>query len=91
MSIRESALLRMLRHTPEKGSPDLRRTRRMSPTLARSGFEGEKRRVRAPVGSRREIWSEVILAMGSGQCLRAEGGGGATAIFLRPSSKPGKG
>ena len=32
----------------------LNRTSRMSPTLAASGFAREKRRVRAPVGSRRE-------------------------------------
>ena len=58
----------MWMQTPAKGSPVFERTRRMSPTLTRSGLVGEKRRVRAPVGSRRAIWSAVILAMGSGQC-----------------------
>jgi hypothetical protein len=46
---------RMLMHTPEKGSPVRRRTRRMSPTRAHSGLDFANRRVRAPVESRREI------------------------------------
>ena len=61
----------------------------MSPGWTRSGFEGAKRRVRAPEGSRREIWSFVIFLMGSGHFLVVERGGGRTRIFLRPVSKPG--
>ncbi|EDN91834.1 hypothetical protein SS1G_07695 [Sclerotinia sclerotiorum 1980 UF-70] len=49
--------LRILMHTPAKGSPVLRRTRRISPTLAASGFVLENRLVRAPVGSRTAICS----------------------------------
>lgn len=48
---------RMLMHTPANGSPVLSRTRRISPTLAASGFVLENKLVRAPVGSRTAICS----------------------------------
>jgi hypothetical protein len=56
-------------HTPAKGSPVRCRTRSVSPTRAHSGFVREKRRVRAPVGSRSAIWDVVTRATGSGQVL----------------------
>jgi hypothetical protein len=56
---------RMLMHTPAKGSPFFNRTRRTSPTFAASVLVLEKRRVRAPVGSRTRIWSSVRSLMGS--------------------------
>lgn len=60
----------------------------MSPTWTRSGLVGEKRRVRAPVGSRVVSWARVRVAMGSGQSLVVLRGGGTTGIFLRLDSKP---
>lgn len=61
---------------PANGSPFLRRTSRMSPTLAPSGLVLEKRVVRDPVGSRREIWEAWREAMGSLNWEAGEGGGG---------------
>lgn len=69
-------------HTPAKGSPFLRRTRRMSPTWAASGLALEKRVVRSPVGSRRATWDAVTVFMGSLQRARVEGGGGKALIFF---------
>jgi hypothetical protein len=69
-------------HTPAKGSPVFRRTRRMSPTFADSGLVREKRFVRALVGSRVVIWDAVKALMGSLQAAATEGGGGITFIFL---------
>ena len=62
--------------TPAKGSPFLRRTRRMSPTFADSVFSFEKRLLRAPVGSRIAIWVLVKSSNGSLHTALAEGGGG---------------
>ena len=62
----------------------------MSPAWTRSGFVGEKRRVRAPEGSRVEIWMVVRWAIGSGQCFVALRGGGTTGIFFRPTSNPAR-
>jgi hypothetical protein len=50
---------------------------------------GLKRRVRAPVGSRVAIWEAVMVATGSGQCLRVDWTWGATGILRMPVSKPG--
>lgn len=58
---------RMLMHTPAKGSPVRWRTSRMSPTRAHSGLSFAKRRVRAPVGSRRLICEAFTAEMGLGQ------------------------
>jgi hypothetical protein len=55
----------MLMQTPAKGSPPFKRTKRMSPTFAASGFVLEKRDVRAPVGSRSAIWSAQRALRGS--------------------------
>lgn len=70
-------------HTPAKGSPVFRRTKRMSPTLAASGLVREKREVRAPVGSRREIWEDVRSLMGSLNLEAGEAGGAMALIFRR--------
>jgi len=48
----------------------------MSPTCAASGFSGEKRRVRAPEGSRVVSCAAVRVVRGVGQWVRVEGGGG---------------
>jgi len=47
----------------------------MSPTFAASRLVLEKRAVRAPVGSRREIWSVVRALRGSLKRAAREGGG----------------
>jgi hypothetical protein len=60
----------------------------MSPTFAASGFVREKRRVRAPEGSRVEIWVFVMRATGSGHFLRGEGGARRTFIWLEWESDP---
>lgn len=62
----------------------------MSPGATRSALSLEKRRVRAPEGSRAVSWSWVICAMGSLQSLRVDRGGGMVGILRRPSSKPVK-
>lgn len=62
--------------TPAKGSPVLRRTRRISPTFADSGLALENRFVRAPVGSRSWIWSFWRERMGSLNLATGVGGGG---------------
>ena len=46
----------------------------MSPGLARSGFESEKRKARAPVGSSAASWDLLKALTGSEQVLRMEGG-----------------
>jgi len=69
-------------HTPANGSPVFSRTRRMSPTLAASVFVREKRWLRAPVGSRMDIWSSVKALMGSLHTFANETGGGTTLSFL---------
>lgn len=68
--------------TPANGSPVLSRTSRMSPTRAASGLSFEKRRVRAPVGSRTAICSLCRSLMGSLKILAGVGGGGWAFIFL---------
>jgi hypothetical protein len=73
---------RMLMQIPAKGSPFLRRTSRMSPTLAASGLALLKREVRAPVGSRTAIWEAWREAIGSLKLAAGEGGGGNALIFL---------
>ena len=74
-------------HTPAKGSPVRWRTSRMSPTRAHSGLSFAKRRVRAPVGSRRVVWEAVTAAMGLGQVfLMLEAVG---AKMGRPKCWPG--
>ena len=67
---------RMLRQRPEKGSPVVKVVRRISPTRGQSGLEGEKRRVRAPVGSRVWMWDSLMAEMGKGCCFAVEAGGG---------------
>ena len=67
---------RILIQTPEKGSPDLKRTRSMSPTLAESGLFLENRRVRDDRGSRMANCMAVKVTRGSGHFARVEGGGG---------------
>ena len=44
--------------------------------------------MRAPVGSRRAIWSCVTFLMGSGHFFVVERGGEITRIFFMPTSKP---
>ena len=69
-------------HTPAKGSPPFRRTSRMSPTFAASGLVLENRAVRAPVGSRRAIWSAQRALRGSLVLAEGKGGAGKILIFL---------
>lgn len=59
----------------------------MSPTWAASRFVSEKRRVRAPEGSRVASWLVVKVVMGVGQRARVEGGGGKTLIGVRRVSR----
>jgi len=80
----------MLMQTPANGSPERVRTSRISPTFAASGFVREKRRVRAPVGSRAVVWEAVRSEMGSGHFLIGEGGGAWTFMDLVCVSEPGE-
>lgn len=66
---------------PEKGSPDLNLTSRISPTLALSGFNLANSRVRDEVGSRMASCCSTNVTRGSLQILRVEGGGGY--VFIR--------
>ena len=77
---------RMLMHTPAKGSPVRWRTKRMSPSLAHSGFRRSKRRVRAPVGSRVLSEFAVMVWTGRGQVFLIAGAG---LTMLRPWVLPG--
>ena len=80
----------MDRHTPEKGSPDLKVVCRMSPTQGLSGLEGVKRRWRAEVGSSSARCVVVMAARGKGCFARVEGGGGEVFIFLVGTGEEGR-
>lgn len=69
-------------HTPANGSPVFNRTRRISPTLAASEFDLEKRAVRAPVGSRTDICAASKSFIGALKTEAGDGGGGRVFIFL---------
>ena len=72
----------MLMHTPAKGSPVFKRTSRISPTLADSGFVLENNWVRAPVGSSNNICSAVSSLIGSRWIEAGDDGGGKVLIVL---------